>query len=85
MKTKISLAIYNEHGCTASIENEMGNVTLATNKTSKCPKACCKKAAERLRKLANAFEELAKSSSPFTEKEQNKAMKRGNLTTIKAP
>lgn len=72
-KPRIKLALWNDEGAVASIEDNMEDVDIVLHKTNRDPKVICLKAAKRLRKLADDFERLANMENPFKEETQKKA------------
>ena len=72
----ISLAFYNTHGAIASIEGEdMEEVCVAVHSATRNPAIICGLAAQRLRKLADAFDRLATMDDPFKPATQRAAAK----------
>lgn len=67
MPLKIRLSLWNSRGAVAAVEDSDGShsVDVALTRENKSAKTVCKRAAERLRQLANKFEVLANSDEPF--------------------
>ncbi len=64
-KPVISLALWNDRGSVASIENDEGSVEITSHRGSRDPKRICLRAAKILRELAAKFEKLAECKDPF--------------------
>lgn len=76
MKARISLMQYNESGAVAAIDDgDMDRVEIVLSQRRRDAPSICAEAAKRLRRLADAFDHLAKSDNPFTNKAQKQAMK----------
>jgi hypothetical protein len=76
MKLNIQLAVWNNKGTSASIVNKEGDsIQIGLKKTPGKADEVCRKAAEDLRSLADAFDRLAASENPFQEKAQKQAMR----------
>ena len=75
-KARIRLAMWNSQGAVAGIEDDdMNDIDLVLHKSRQDPKAICKEAAKRLRRLADDFDRLATMDEPFKEKAQRAAAK----------
>lgn len=75
-KTKIRLALWNDKGAVAGIEDgDMNDVDIVLHKGKRDAKAICLEAAKRLRKLADDFERLSEMDEPFKETTQRAATK----------
>jgi hypothetical protein len=75
-KARIRLAMWNSQGAVAGIEDDdMNDINLVLHKSRQDPKAICKEAAKRLRRLADDFDRLSTMDEPFKEKTQRVAAK----------
>jgi hypothetical protein len=68
MKLNAILSKLNENGCAAIIETDDGDyLHIAANRTYPATGPVCKKAASKLRELANRFDKLASEPEPYKE------------------
>lgn len=77
---KVFVALYNGRGASAGIESENEDSFTVARGMSYSANKACKLAAERLRKMADRFDELAYEPDPFhinTHKEINRRVSSG--------
>lgn len=74
---RIALSLWNDEGSVAQIEDDdMNTVDVYLSESSADPVATCQKAANKLRRLADAFDRLATMDNPYKESTQRRAMKK---------